>query len=260
VDSTVGMGSTFYFTIPTKTVESPETTNTFETADLQSKKCLIVYNNEAGRKALMQHMKAFRIYAEEISTARELESVISQKEKTFDLIILDCNLPDMELLTATSLIRKFEPNVNILATANIGFNKNFEEFSKLKIKTFVRKPVKRNRLYNAIRELYPCVGALIRSPRTPTNSSEKVSIKHMNSDIAKDHPLKILVAEDNPVNRKVAVEILKLMGYESDVVGDGIEAVNAIQKHKYDGKYSYYWLVCLFVCLFVCVLFACLFS
>ena len=73
MDSTVGMGSTFCFTIP-KTVESPpETTNTFET-DLQSEKCLTVYNRTAGREALMQHMKAFRIYVEAISTAKKTHS------------------------------------------------------------------------------------------------------------------------------------------------------------------------------------------
>ena len=156
----------------------------------------------------------------------------------------------MELLAATLLIRKFEPNVNILVTANIGFNKNIEEFSKLRIKTFVQKPVKRNRLYNAIREFYPSVDALMRSPSTPTNSPEKIVIKHKNSNIAKDHPLKILVAEDNPVNRKVAVGILRLMGYESDVVDNGIEAVNAIKQHEYDGKHM---ITCSFVCLSVLV-------
>jgi len=59
VDSTVGMGSIFHFYNTNENGRLIETTNTFEAANIQSKKCLIMYNHTAGREALMQNMKAF---------------------------------------------------------------------------------------------------------------------------------------------------------------------------------------------------------
>jgi CheY-like chemotaxis protein len=87
------------------------------------------------------------------------------------------------------------------------------------------KPVKQSELYNVLLDLFD--GRESRVERSVRQSS-------LEADLAQRHPLRILLVEDNPVNQKVALHILKRLGYRADVAGNGLEALEAVERQRYD--------------------------
>lgn len=86
------------------------------------------------------------------------------------------------------------------------------------------KPVKASRLFDALIDVLAENAAPAR-PAAPATEGEK---------LADRHPLRVLVAEDNGVNQKVALAMLRHLGYRADLAGDGLEAVEAVRRVPYD--------------------------
>ncbi len=90
---------------------------------------------------------------------------------------------------------------------------------------FLTKPIKSSVLYNTLLETLG---------DTKPVSSKAASGARMDSRIGLDNPLQILLVEDYVVNQKVATRILERMGYRPDIAGNGIEAIESIQRQPYD--------------------------
>jgi CheY-like chemotaxis protein len=67
-----------------------------------------------------------------------------------------------------------------------------------------------------------------------SNREEGVPRPKLHADLAKRHPLRILLVEDNVVNQKVALRVLERFGYRVDVAGNGVEAIDAVRRQRYD--------------------------
>ena len=91
---------------------------------------------------------------------------------------------------------------------------------------YLHKPIKPSQLFDAL------VSVLAEQP---VRVSERgVARSELDPDLARRHPLRILLAEDNVVNQKVALRLLGQMGYRADVAGNGLEAIDAIERQPYD--------------------------
>jgi CheY-like chemotaxis protein len=91
------------------------------------------------------------------------------------------------------------------------------------------KPLRQSQLFDALMELLAetsasPAGKKISAPAAP----------RLDADMAQRHPLRILLAEDNAVNQKLALRLLQQMGYRADVAANGIEAIEALQRQPYD--------------------------
>jgi CheY-like chemotaxis protein len=89
------------------------------------------------------------------------------------------------------------------------------------------KPIKASRLYDAL------IDALDRGARQPAHP-QSAAAPRAGERLADRHPLRVLVAEDNGVNQKVALAMLRHLGYRADLAADGVEAVEAVRRVPYD--------------------------
>jgi CheY-like chemotaxis protein len=88
------------------------------------------------------------------------------------------------------------------------------------------KPLKPSQLFNAL------VSIVADQPATPASAAKPRPV--LDAGMAERVPLRILLAEDNALNQKLALRLLGQMGYQADVVGNGLEAIEALERQTYD--------------------------
>jgi signal transduction histidine kinase/CheY-like chemotaxis protein len=223
VESTVGKGSTFSFrlTFPVD-AESPE--RTVRVAALGGRRMLIVDDNQTNRRILREMLAAEGVKVDEASTAGEgLEAIrrAVQKKAPYDLAILDVQMPDMDGFQLAGLVRqeKAIKATNLLMLTSAGQRGDGERCRQLGIRGYLTKPMARADLLEAL-------GTVL--GETP----EQVVTRHTIAESRRS--LRVLLAEDNPVNQQVAVAMLVKRGHEVQVVGNGREAVDAVRERDYD--------------------------
>jgi len=220
VESQVGKGSTFYFTIKAQIVSGEETQADKSQNKLTNKQILIVDDNEHTRHFLNQQMQAWGVHVTEAQSGEEALNQI--KEHPFDLAIIDRQMPVMDGLSLAQKIHHLFQSNPLPLIMLISIEKPPSDIELALFSACLTKPVKYSQLFNCLEELFSK-----REKRPPTHFA-------INSDLARKRPLQILLAEDNITNQKVALLFLHKMGYSADVVGNGLEAVKAVAKKPYD--------------------------
>ena len=126
-------------------------------------------------------------------------------------------------LNFAKIVKKKGINISIITS----LNQLLEKLRKSNYDTYMFSPIKPENMYKALVDL-----------RTGAYKNEKlqetVTSKSLNKEMGKNHPLTILLAEDNLVNKKLALTFLEKLGYNADWAPNGLEAFQMIQKVKYD--------------------------
>jgi CheY-like chemotaxis protein len=143
----------------------------------------------------------------------------------FDLAILDLQMPEMDGIMLTREIRKLrdEKSLPVILLTSLGRREIGAE--NLNFAAYLTKPLKPSHLYDAL------AGLFAKSMLAPKAEAAKPII---DAELGKQHPLRILLAEDNQVNQKLALRILEQMGYRADVASNGLEAIESIERQIYD--------------------------
>ncbi|WP_055074631.1 response regulator [Pseudanabaena sp. 'Roaring Creek'] len=229
VESEVGVGSTFSFTIATtavKTASPPEWNS-----NLAGKRLLILEDNEVNRQSLTIFAQTLSM---EVMVANSSDQAIAwlQGESDFDLAIMDagfpvqkalCNTPqDCDYCEIRELIRSYANSLPIILLTHTF---RWDEASNDNITICLSKPTKRSQLYSALNQFFsPASLAEIKSKQNSV----------FDENFANLFPLKILLAEDNIVNQKVATRFLNRLGYRVDVVANGAEVLESLHRQSYD--------------------------
>ncbi|HEY0393337.1 MAG TPA: response regulator [Candidatus Elarobacter sp.] len=227
-DSSLGRGSTFWFTIPFMRVDEDVEPAIGET--LRGARILVVDQEAVARQVVDQYLLAWGAIASSTGNAAhalELAKAAAGRRGPFDVVIVDRRAAGDAFTFASRLhgVPGFEKVPLVLVTGSDEAS-NPADARAHGFVAVVRKPLRQTVLHDAL------VGALAASP-APSDTAAAVAEPGAAPPRSADGVL-VLVAEDNPVNRKLALQQLKKLGYQAHAVNDGREAVEAVAHGQYD--------------------------
>jgi CheY-like chemotaxis protein len=232
VESEEGQGSTFHFTITTAVAPfaQPAFLSTQQPA-LKGKRVLIVDDNETNRTILARQTKSWEMNFEVAASGAEALALLEKTKTPFDAAILDMQMPEMDGRSLAKIIRQTydDDALPIILLTSLGIHKGTSD-GRL-FNAHLVKPAKQSQLYSILIQLFSQgnAGELGFSAQRDANSVTAVT-----EIIGQKHPLRILLAEDNLINQKVALRMLERLGYRADVVANGKEAIQLLERQPYD--------------------------
>ncbi len=227
VTSEVGQGSEFGFalTFPLEAAQAAARA----TVSLGGRRLLVVDDNETNRRIVRDMLGAEGMAVHEAPRADAgLEALrrAARAGAPYDLAILDAQMPDQdgfELATAVRADRALK-TTRLLILTSAGQRGDGERCRQLGIQAYLTKPIARADLVEA-------VGTVLAGT---ASAPGEVDLVTRHSIAESRHALRILLAEDNPVNQQVATAMLVKRGHQVDVVSNGREAVDAVAREGYD--------------------------
>jgi PAS domain S-box-containing protein len=221
-ESELGIGSRFHFTLEVQA--APEQLGDAEVAvGLEGCRMLIVDDNATNRRVLSLQAKSWGMTSDAAESGHEALTWLHAGRR-FDVAVLDMQMPVMDGIQLGREIRQLHAYDEMPLVMLTSLGRREEAAAAVGFAAFLHKPSKASSLYNTL------VGVLDRGAQPPP----VIVDPGLDPTMAQRHPLRILVAEDNVVNRRVATSILARMGYSCDIAGDGREAVAAVAASTYD--------------------------
>ncbi len=220
VDSEPGKGSTFSFSLPLTAGELEESSNIpLVLAALTNRRALIVDDNATNRMFLRQQMRLWGIEPTEVSSAGEALDLL-QSGQQVDLVISDLQMPEMDGLALARKIKGFAARRNLPIILLSPMMEKIPAGCEGLLASVIKKPIRPALLRQAVASALDL--AVVDTTRVSELTDSSVT------------PLRILVAEDNPVNQKVVELMLRKLGLSALIVSNGREAVTAVQQGEFD--------------------------
>jgi PAS domain S-box-containing protein len=220
VESEEGRGSTFRISLPVTAAEVP-TKIPFEEGlpHLAGKRILIVDDNATNREIVTRHARSWGMEPVAVELPVAALELIEQGEP-FDIAVLDMMMPDMDGLALAGEIRqrRSESELPLLLLTSLGRLPQLQAGGVFSAQ--LAKPLKASQLYNTLLQLLTGAGVEEVEPVTDGKRTRSA--------------LRILLAEDNAMNQKVALRLLERLGYGADVANNGREAIEALERQPYD--------------------------
>jgi signal transduction histidine kinase/DNA-binding response OmpR family regulator len=223
----LGLGATFSFTIHASIAELPSGAHREfigEQSELRGKRVLIVDDNATNRRILNVQTSKWGMVARETAFPEEAVQWIHQGEN-FDVAILDMHMPEMDGVQLAKRLRASDAHLPMVLFSSLGRREAGVDESLFA--AYLTKPIKQSQLFDTLAGLF--MESKVRDQKPVVTERFK-----LDPEFAARHPLKILLAEDNAVNQKLALRLLEQMGYRADVASNGLEAVESVARQKYD--------------------------
>ncbi len=226
VESEEGRGSTFHFTVLAEASSSkPRSWITPKLATLAGRSLLLVDDNATNRRILTDQAKGWGMTVRALDSGAAALAVLRGGEN-FDLAVLDMHMPEMDgAMLAQEIRRLLGPGtMPLILLSSIGAREGVADRSLFD--AYLTKPAKPAQLYETMAGFFRTV--LV--PASP-GSSHPVIAAAVASATRTD---RVLLAEDNVVNQKVALLLLARIGYRADVAANGLETIEAVKRQRYD--------------------------
>ncbi len=230
VESEPGKGSTFWFTVPLEE-SAAQPREPLPHTDLAGMRALIVDDNATNRSILEQQLASWGMRGDSATGGSDALTRLRNAAQTdpYHLALIDLQMPAMDGLTLAREIRADASiaNTRLVLLTSLGWSGLTGDAQSVGVDASLTKPVRQSQLFDCLATVMasatPAVARAEHAPHEPVIPEPTPPPRRA----------RILVAEDNAVNQKVAVHMLEKLGYQADVVGDGREAVEALARIPY---------------------------
>jgi signal transduction histidine kinase/DNA-binding response OmpR family regulator/HPt (histidine-containing phosphotransfer) domain-containing protein len=231
LESSEGKGSLFWFTAVFKQ-QVQEAPLPVAVKDIKGTRVLIVDDNKTNRRLLKEQLASWECPHQEASGGTEALKILRRAvidKAPFEIAVVDMQMPEMDGETLGQKIKQ-DPDLKytqLVMMTSVGKRGDARRFKEIGFTAYLTKPVKQSQFYNCLSMIsgFQMDVSEDRSPRIVT--------RHSIAEYEKQK-IRLLLAEDNEINQKVALGILKNFGYRTDVVSNGKDAVKAMERIHYD--------------------------
>ncbi len=229
-ESAPGKGSDFIFTVPLHTTEESSLQPSIPRPSLKGLKVLVVDDNRTNREILEKQLHDWESQSRGVGSGDDALAFLraaASEGASFDLAILDYHMPDIDGFQLAGLIKSdpFISGVRLLMLSSVGIRGDGRKARETGISGYLTKPIRREDLYESI--------AMVMGIRDPAAEGNLVT-RHTVGEMRRKVEGRILLVEDNLVNREVTLRMLSVLGCSADVAGNGQEGLDAIAATRYD--------------------------
>ncbi|MFH2005538.1 MAG: ATP-binding protein [bacterium] len=220
-----GEGTTFFFTVRGAATTSEARAHRAERQpELRGKRILVVDDVAINRQILEMQTRKWGMEARSTASGAEALEWILQGDR-FDVGILDMQMPGMDGIALARAIREQRPAAELPLLLLTSMGQHALGDAAAFFDVCLVKPIKAGVLHDCLRR---ALGG------EPARRREERTSELFDSELGKERPLRMLLAEDHAVNQKVALLILGRLGYRADVAANGLEVLDALQRQTYD--------------------------
>jgi len=243
IESVPGKGSTFWFRVGLGKPVSENCEVISSNAELLGRRVLIVDDNATNRKILAYQTSSCGMLPKETETgeqALELLRAAVAEGKPFDLAILDFQMPEMDGFQLAGIIKADSSfsQTRLVILTSFSERGHHQIARQTGIDAYVAKPIRQAQLFDCLKSVLrdtskavTVEAAAALSKPGPSNSAIAETLIKTEEIVSRGY---ILIAEDNPVNQRIAALMVGKLGYTSKVVANGIEVLKAIAEKTYD--------------------------
>jgi len=224
-ESRSGEGSTFHFTIEAEAGPKPlRRYAAGASAPLSGRRVLIVDDNATNRHIARAYAESWGMVARDTESPTEALELIRRGDP-FDVAILDMQMPELDGLAVAREIRRHRDadRLPLILLTSLGHR---EPQAEHQFAASLTKPIRPSQLYDVLLDVL--------GEEASVAPLEREAEPERAEETPARAPLRVLIAEDNTVNQRLAMLLLEKLGHRADVVDNGVEALEALERRRYD--------------------------
>jgi PAS domain S-box-containing protein len=230
VESQVDKGSAFHFAVPFAIQPMERPTEEDQKSLVRGLKVLVVDDNATNRRILEELLSTWQMIPVSVSGGKAALASLQREQKAgndFDLALIDCMMPEMDGFELAEQVQHMPglKDLKFIMLTSASPEYSAERCRNMGISVCLLKPIHQSNLFNAICNLW--ISGAADKPERPPEQSRRALPRSK-------RPLRILLAEDNAFNQKVAEGMLANMGHSTTIVPNGREAVSAVASRSFD--------------------------
>jgi CheY-like chemotaxis protein len=238
VTSTLGRGSTFWFTIPLGLGETPQSLS-IPTANLEGVRVLIVDRSKINRQTLLDLTSNWGMKGDAVPTSEEALAALRgafASGRPYGIAIIDSGLQDDDTESVGRRIQS-DPQLKdtvLIAIAAVGKRGDARRFSEAGFAAYLVRPIHTAMLMEVLATAWGSKLQGVAAPLITRHTLAEARASQAPARVSGSEGVHVLIAEDNLLNQKLALKMMEKLGCRADLAGNGREALRMIERGRYD--------------------------